>query len=285
MSTPFLSLDLNKVVQDEVVDFLPGIFYVYRLLDQDFELIHWNKNHEKVTGYSGPELHGKKVFDFFYPDDFEVIQDGLGAIMENGEVRQVQANLRLKNGQTLPYIFEGYRFHSGDGIYFLGVGIDISGYVSAQRELEKLRFELMQKDRELLGFTVQNAELIKLKQEFREHLNMLQSLGSVDEIKKKLLEFESKIKQERQHHEVWETFKLRFMRVHNDFFVNLQSRHPGLSKSEMMYLAYLKIRLSNFQISTLLNIGKEAIKKKRYRIRKKLGIRTDLSLERYIERF
>ena len=285
MSTPFLSLDLKKLVQDEIIDFLPGIFYVYQLVDQDFELIHWNTNHERVTGYSGSELQGKRVFDFFYPNDFEVIQNGLGAIMENGEVRQVQADLRLKNGQTLPYIFEGFRFHSDDGIYFLGVGIDISGYVSAQRELEKVRFELMQKDRELLGFSFQNAELMRVKQEFKENLDLLQSLGSVDEIKKKLLEFENKLKQERQHQEVWETFKLRFNRVHNDFFVNLQSRHPSLSKSEMMYLAYLKIKLSNFQISTLLNIGKEAIKKKRYRIRKKLGIRADLTLESYIERF
>ena len=53
----------------------------------------------------------------------------------------------------------------------------------------------------------------------------------------------------------------------------------------MKYLAYLKIELGGFQIAALLNIGKDAIKKKRYRIKKKLGIQSNTSLEEFVDQF
>jgi DNA-binding CsgD family transcriptional regulator len=60
--------------------------------------------------------------------------------------------------------------------------------------------------------------------------------------------------------------------------------NPSLTNSEVKYLAYLKIKLSGFQIATLLNVGKEAIKKKRYRIRKKLGLdKKMVDLEEFVD--
>jgi PAS domain S-box-containing protein len=285
MENQFISLELDRLKRDVIIDFLPGIFYVYEYLESGFELIHWNLNHEKVTGYSAAELRGKRVFDFFYPDDFEVIRQGLQEIMENGIVKQVHANLRLKDSSTLPFIFEGYRFHSGNRICFLGVGLDISQYIRAQGELEEARFELARKDRELLGFSINNADLMNLKEELREQLKMMQRLESVDEIKRELFSLENKLKKGLEYQKIWEIFKLRFKEVHHDFFKKLHAAHPSLSKSEMMYLSYLKIKLSSFQIRALLNIGKEAIKKKRYRIRRKMGLRKDIPIESYLEQF
>ena len=105
MSQKPVSIDLSKLMHEEIINFLPGIFYVYELVEDGFELIYWNRNHEIVTGYSSKELLRKRVLDFFLPDDFKVIEKGLSEILEKGNVKQVNANLLLKNGLTLPYLF------------------------------------------------------------------------------------------------------------------------------------------------------------------------------------
>ncbi len=83
----------------------------------------------------------------------------------------------------------------------------------------------------------------------------------------------------------WEVFKLRFKEVHKDFFNNLKDKHPDLTKSELKFCAYLRIHLSSSQISRVLHITNEAIKKSRYRIRKKLKLSPKDSLEDYIAGF
>ena len=276
--------DLHKLKNDLIIDFLPGIFYIYERRGNDFHLIHWNTNHEKVTGYSSAELQGKKVFEFFYPEDFEVIKNGLTEIMLKGNVKQVNAKLRLKTGDTLPYLFEGYKFVSRGKTCFLGVGLDVSDYVMTRKELETLRFKLNQKNRELFAFSEQNAELIRLKSELSKKLKVLKGLDSIEDVRNELNELENRVNFESRKKELWDVFQLRFNEVHENFFRNLTTKYPSLTNSEVKYLAYLKIKLSGFQIASLLNIGKEAIKKKRYRIRMKIGLsRTDVKLEEFVD--
>jgi PAS domain S-box-containing protein len=277
--------DLHKLKKDLIIDFLPGIFYIYEKRGNDFHLTHWNLNHEKVTGYSSKELQGKTVFEFFYPDDFQVIKNGLAEIMLKGTVKQVNANLRLKNGGTLPFLFEGYKFVSNGKTCFLGVGLDVSDYMSTQKELENLRFTLNRKNRELFAFSEQNAELIRLKSELKKKFKVLKGLNSMEDVRKELNELENRINFESRKKELWDIFQLRFNEVHENFFINLRTKYPSLTNSEIKYLSYLKIKLSGFQIASLLNIGKDAIKKKRYRIRMKIGLsRTDVKLEEFVDR-
>ena len=83
----------------------------------------------------------------------------------------------------------------------------------------------------------------------------------------------------------WEIFKLRFKEVHIDFFNNIKAEHPNLTKAELKYCAYLKIYLSTARIMSIHNVTKEAIKKTRYRIRKKFKLSPKDSLEDYIAQF
>ena len=285
MSESQFYLDLNELKGDKIIDFLPGIFYIYELVEEDFELIHWNTNHEKVTGYASSELRGKRVYDFFYPTDFEVISHGIAEILEKGIVKQVYANLRLKNGKTLPYLFEGYKFESNGSTCFLGVGLDVSTYVSAREELNRAKFDLHKRNKELFGFNLQVDQFLKFKEQLHEAVTELKKMESIDEVREGLSRFEKKMNAESKKQGMLEIFQQRFSEIHDQFFANLKLKHPSLTQSEIKYLAYLKIKLSNFQISALLNVGKEAIKKKKYRIRKKMGLDASLPLEVYIDQF
>ncbi|MBK7028313.1 MAG: hypothetical protein IPH45_03490 [Bacteroidales bacterium] len=80
-------------------------------------------------------------------------------------------------------------------------------------------------------------------------------------------------------------FNQRFTNLHQDFFTKLQDAHPELSKTELKFCAYLRIQLSGNQIASIMNVTTEAIRKTRYRIRKKMDLSRDASLEAYIMKF
>ena len=96
------------------------------------------------------------------------------------------------------------------------------------------------------------------------------------------LESKKKLKFQSRKHDNWEIFKLRFNKVHSDFFNKLLNQHSNLTKSEVKFCAYLYIRLSSDQIGAILNVSPMGIKKTRYRIRKKIGLNTKDSLDSYI---
>lgn len=77
-------------------------------------------------------------------------------------------------------------------------------------------------------------------------------------------------------------FNQKFNLLHAEFFDNLKKIHPELSKSELKFCAYLKLNLTGNQIAKISNITTEAIRKTRYRVRKKLSLDPEVSLEDYI---
>jgi DNA-binding CsgD family transcriptional regulator len=80
-------------------------------------------------------------------------------------------------------------------------------------------------------------------------------------------------------------FNQKFNKVHSSFYSNLTKAHPDLSKTELKFCAYLKLNLTSHQISTIMNVTGEAIRKNRYRIRKKLNLDKGDSLEQYLSSF
>lgn len=80
-------------------------------------------------------------------------------------------------------------------------------------------------------------------------------------------------------------FNQKFNKVHSAFYSNLTKAHPDLTKSELKFCAYLKLNLTSHQISTIMNVTGEAIRKNRHRIRKKLQLDKGDSLENYLSAF
>ena len=77
----------------------------------------------------------------------------------------------------------------------------------------------------------------------------------------------------------WENFSRYFEEVHKDFNRNVKSKYPEVTSNELRLLALLKMNLSSKEIASILNISSEGIKKARYRLRKKLDITTEDSLQ------
>ena len=77
----------------------------------------------------------------------------------------------------------------------------------------------------------------------------------------------------------WENFIQYFEQVHKDFSANIKRKYPEITSNELRLLALLKMNLSSKEIANILNISPEGIKKARYRLRKKLNITTEESLQ------
>jgi len=77
----------------------------------------------------------------------------------------------------------------------------------------------------------------------------------------------------------WENFSRYFQEVHKNFNSNVKQKFPEVTSNELRLMSLLKMNLSSKEIANILNISQEGIKKARYRLRKKLNITTEDSLQ------
>ena len=77
----------------------------------------------------------------------------------------------------------------------------------------------------------------------------------------------------------WDNFSMYFQEVHKDFNNIIKQKYPEVTPNELRLMSLLKMNLSSKEIANILNISPAGIKKARYRLRKKLNINTDDSLQ------
>ncbi|MGQ9569430.1 MAG: PAS domain S-box protein [Thermodesulfovibrionales bacterium] len=128
----------EKKFIESVINILPGTFYMF---DEDGYFLKWNKNVEKITGYSPEELKKMKPLDFFEDAEKGLIEEKIKEIFEKGEAF-VEANVVTKSGEKIPFFFSAIHFRTGDYNCFVGTGIDIRERKHAEEELRKLNLEL-----------------------------------------------------------------------------------------------------------------------------------------------
>lgn len=80
----------------------------------------------------------------------------------------------------------------------------------------------------------------------------------------------------------WEKFKNLFEKVHSGYLQNLQVKLPGLSPTETRYMALAKLNFSNKEMAYALGVSPESIRVTLHRLRKKLDLSDDTSMEDFI---
>ncbi|MEX2512877.1 MAG: tetratricopeptide repeat protein [Cyclobacteriaceae bacterium] len=169
---------------------------------------------------------------------------------------------------------------SGLGLSFLASGF---GFYGVRQKMKRNELE-----REKVG-----AELAFKKKELTTHAMHLAKKNEVlEEIKQKAKEFKASekgtagyqkliqtINFDQQDDRIWENFIQYFEQVHKDFSKIVTERYPEVTKNELRLMALLKMNLSSKEIATILNISADGIKKARQRLRKKMSLSPDESLE------
>ncbi len=119
---------------EAILDSLPGVFYCY---DHEFHFRRWNKNLERVTGYTGSEIAHMSPLDFFVGPERELIQERIHEVFATGR-SQAEAEVIAKNGTRIPYYFTGLTIDIDGMPHLLGVGIDLSTRKQAEAERDRL---------------------------------------------------------------------------------------------------------------------------------------------------
>lgn len=89
------------------------------------------------------------------------------------------------------------------------------------------------------------------------------------------------------HHNIvtdedWERFKVTFQEVYPTFFASLRYRFPAITASELRLSAMIKMNLSLKEAADMQGIAPDSVKKSRYRLKKRLGLVDEESLEEFI---
>ncbi|HZI54594.1 MAG TPA: PAS domain S-box protein, partial [Chitinophagaceae bacterium] len=132
-----------KALADKLIDSLPGVFYFF---DKAGRFIRWNKQLEKVTGYSAEEIANMHPADFFEAKEKNYVVERIQGMFRKG-LNDADANLITRAGKKIPYFFKTVLIDYEGGPCLLGHGIDITERKRAETELRaseqkyKLLFE------------------------------------------------------------------------------------------------------------------------------------------------
>jgi len=127
------SLLLEKNFSESIIDSLPGIFYFF---DEMGKFLNWNKNFEKVSGYSAEEISRMSPLDYFQGEDKNKVAERIQKVFVKGE-SSVEADFVSKNGNKTPYYFNGVLIKIDNKNYLGGMGIDITDRRLAEEALRE----------------------------------------------------------------------------------------------------------------------------------------------------
>jgi ligand-binding sensor domain-containing protein/DNA-binding CsgD family transcriptional regulator len=143
---------------------------------------------------------------------------------------------------------------------------------------EKLKVEIDHQNRQLAMSTMhlvqKNAIITRIKEEMAkvekdvEHPQVRKTVRSVLQ----LLDSDHRLDED------WEQFSIHFDKVHTDFLGRLRQHYPQLTPKDQRLCAFLRLNLSSKEIAPLLNISIRGVEISRYRLRKKLGLETEVNL-------
>lgn len=84
--------------------------------------------------------------------------------------------------------------------------------------------------------------------------------------------------------EDWNSFIGSYSKINSNFLNTLLTDYPHLSKSDIRICLLFRLKFSYKEIAHLLNITPDTVKKYRYRIRRKLDLPKDLTIDQFLDK-
>ncbi|WP_345255782.1 hypothetical protein [Flaviaesturariibacter amylovorans] len=131
---------------------------------------------------------------------------------------------------------------------------------AAETQLAAFTQVLQEKNRLIERFNEELQEARQLPGDSEETLTQLRSLTILTEAE-------------------WEQFRRLFEKVHGGFLLRLNRKLPELTPADIRFITLSKLQFSNKEIAAMLGIGLVAVRVTRSRLRKKLGLAEDVSIE------
>jgi PAS domain S-box-containing protein len=128
-----------------IIDGLPGIFYVFQA---DGRMIRWNKDLERITGYSRMEISKMKTGNFVNPSQLGSIAHHRKNIFETGKA-SAEVEILTKDKRLLVYYITIMPVVYNGENCILGIGIDFTEKKATELALIKKNWEIGERVKEL----------------------------------------------------------------------------------------------------------------------------------------
>lgn len=149
-----------------------------------------------------------------------------------------------------------------------------------------LELELDYKNRQLTSHALNLARNNELIQKTSEELKLiLLGMSTRDKERSKRIRNLLSTLQQYSTGNDWEEFRLYFQEVHQSFEKNLTVAFPDLSPNDKKICALLKLGLSTKDIASITFRELRSVESARNRLRKKLGITTDVNITNFLAQF
>jgi PAS domain S-box-containing protein len=132
------ALQAERAFTEALIDSLPGVVYI---LDQQGEVVRWNRNAETILGYAREELSNLATLDVVAEEDRALIASKLQEAFTRGSAKE-EARVLTKDGRKIPFLLSTMRAVIGNKTYVVGTGIDITKRKRVEEELQTSRDQL-----------------------------------------------------------------------------------------------------------------------------------------------
>ena len=158
-----------------------------------------------------------------------------------------------------------------------------------QREAERLQTinqelqsEIEKKDAEIFdqtSFTIQKNEIILSIKEVIDEFCLSSDNKTLKLLYKKVLPI---LNNNLEDDNDWKILLIKFEQKHTNFFKKLKILYPELTPNDLKLCACLKLNLETKDIASLMNLSTRSVENNRYRLRKKLNLRSTQNLNDFI---
>jgi len=151
--------------------------------------------------------------------------------------------------------------------------------LAASYQKQLLSQSLLQKSQSLSTTTMLIASRDQLLQQLLEILQQLQNEPDPQLLADVTTDLRHIISSNKQQ----DDFLLNFQEANPQFVNQLTSRHPELTDSDVRFLSYIRMRLTDAEIGNMLNINAASCKRRKIRLSKKMGFKTVREFCNYIQ--
>jgi tetratricopeptide (TPR) repeat protein len=150
-----------------------------------------------------------------------------------------------------------------------------------QVEQQKLTEDIEHKTKQLTTHALNMMQKNKLLQEVNDSIVAI--VKKPDNLEESFRKLKRQINRSIKADDDWEVFKMYFEQINNTFFDSLKEINPKLTNHDLRLCALIKLNLNIKETAAVLNLSPNSIKSARYKLRKKLELKTADDLSEFIQ--
>lgn len=144
-----------------------------------------------------------------------------------------------------------------------------------------LQNNIINHTRKLSQYVMELDQKIEVLQKVKNRISYLYPNVN-DSTRKELISIVNSIKTVANDTKIWDDFKIYFEQANPNFLIKLAQKHPSLSSKDLKYCCYIKMNMSNNDITNLLGINQNSVRTHKYRLKKKLTLKKEVDIITYL---